>query len=195
MNKDQFINELDRNLNGIPYEEKKGIFYDYEEHFMIGLEKGETEEEICTALGDPKTIAKNYKVNYTIEEAKRNPSSNNIFKAVFAAISLTFFNLIFVLVPFILMWVVAIVLFAAALAVTSSGFGVFLSSLIPHLPYFIGLFGININPAASLLIGIGITCIGILFLIGDIYLSKYFYILTVKYLNWNISIIKKQGGD
>lgn len=195
MNKNQFISELDRNLNGIPYEEKKEIFYDYEEHFRIGLEKGKTEDEICIALGDPKTIAKNYKADYTIEEARKDPSSSNVLKAVFAAVSLTFFNLIFVLIPFILMWVVAIVLFAAALVVVSSGFGVFLSSLIPHIPHFIGLFSININPTASILIGIGITCIGILFLIGDIYLSKYFYVLTVKYLNWNISIIKKQGGN
>lgn len=190
MSKYEFLNTLEGSLRGIPYEDKRDIMYDYEEHFRIGNENGKTEHEIATSLGDPKTIAKLYRANYTLEKARSEPSSKNILRAIFAAISLGFLNLVFVLGPFIGICAVIIALFAAAAAVTGSGIIIFLSSFIPNLMNNVHIDNSFVIPAAALFIGIGITALGALFFIGVVYLAKYFYKGTMKYLNWNISIIK-----
>ncbi|MDZ5255118.1 DUF4097 family beta strand repeat-containing protein [Clostridium sp. LIBA-8841] len=74
MTKQEYLNELRRNLRGFSQEEIDDILYDYEEHFSIGLSSGKTEEEIAEDLGDPKDIAEQYKKakgNPTIEETAR----------------------------------------------------------------------------------------------------------------------------
>lgn len=190
MSKYEFLNALEGSLSGIPYEDKRDIMYDYEEHFRIGNENGKTEDEIASSLGDPKTIAKLYKANYTLEKAKGEPSSRNILKAVFAAISLGFLNLVFVLIPFTGICAIILALFAAAAAVTGSGVVIFLSSFIPYFLKYVHISNSPAIPAAALFIGIGTTALGTIFFIGVLYLAKYFYKGTMKYLNWNISIIR-----
>jgi len=61
MNKDEYLEKLTRLLKDMPKEDKEDILLDYEEHFMVGLEKGRTEEEISKALGDPETVANRLK--------------------------------------------------------------------------------------------------------------------------------------
>ena len=194
MNKSEFLNTIERCLGSLRYEEKKDILYDYEEHFRIGNENGKTEEEIAQALGDPRSIAKNYAANYTLEKAKSDPSSRNILEALFAGLSLGFLNLIIVLPIFISFVAVVFSLFAAAFAIIISGVAVFISSFLPindllsviSMPY-----DLYINPAVTLLTGVGLSAFGVLFGIGDCYLAKYFYKATVLYLNWTLNVIKK----
>lgn len=193
MTKSEFMNILEGLLNSIPYEDKKDIMYDYEEHFRIGLQNGKTEDEICNSLGEPKALAKLYRANYTLEVAQDRPSSANAIRAVFAAISLGFLNLVFVFGPFIAICAVVISLFVSALAVIISGIATIASPFIPILNTHVHILGsldiASIPPIAPILIGIGTTSLGLLFIIGDLYIAKYFYKVTMKYLKWNISII------
>lgn len=189
VNKSDFLNTLEDALNNIPYEDKKEIMYDYEEHFRIGAENGKTEDEICKSLGDPKVLAKLYKANYTFEIAREQPSSKNILRAVFSTISLGFLNLVFVFGPFIALCAVVLAFFMSGFAVTISGISLFLSTFIPWFSHHMHIGLSYISPLAKIFLGIGTTSLGILFIIADLYIAKYFYKGTIKYLKWNISII------
>lgn len=193
MIKKEYISILEKALGNFNKEEKDEILYDYEEHFAIGLEHGKTEEEIAVQLGDPRNIARQYKVTQTIEKAQEKPSITNIVNAVFSVVSLGFFNLMFVLGPFIGLIGVLIGLFGASAGVTVSGMGMMLGSLLfPLFPQYIYLG--NVSPLGLFLLGTGIFALGLLFIIFDCYFTKYIYRLTVKYLQWNLSFIKSKGG-
>lgn len=57
MNKEQFLEELEKNLSGLPRDEIEEIMEDYREHFNIGKKKKRREAEIAKSLGNPKEIA------------------------------------------------------------------------------------------------------------------------------------------
>lgn len=190
MNKSEFLGKLNKELKDIPEFDKKDILFDYDEHFAIGLEQGRNEEEIAESLGTPDVLAKQLKINYMINQAENTSSIGNIFKAVFATLGLGFFNLCFILGPFLGIVGVFIGLFAASGGIIISGvalfFGVFAQ---PFLPDFIN---IPFNPLVSIFLSIGLTALGILATIGCCYLAKAFYKVTIKYLKMNLNIISNK---
>jgi uncharacterized membrane protein len=189
MNRDEFMQTLTQGLQGIPEDEINDILYDYEEHFEVGLSKGKTEEEIARELGDPKSIAKSYKVSSKISEAENNPSPKNLFKAILAAMALGFFNLVIVLGPFILIVGLLIGLYAISISFIIGGVGSFFGTIVaPFFPYTINM---GVHPITSISIGTGLVALGLLLLIGSFYLTKLLYQGTLKYLRWNIDIIKR----
>ena len=58
MNKDDYLKELTRLLWKLPKDERDDVVSDYHEHFIIGIEKGRSEEEIAKAVGNPKKRGK-----------------------------------------------------------------------------------------------------------------------------------------
>lgn len=74
MNKDEYLEKITKLLKDMSKEDSKDILLDYEEHFMVGLEKGRTEEEISRALGNPEKVAKQIKVEYMIKKAEDKPT-------------------------------------------------------------------------------------------------------------------------
>lgn len=186
MNRDEFFSQLIINLNHMPKEERDDILSDYEEHFRIGHEDGRTEEEIAEALGNPYTIAKQLKGYHIIREDK-NTTSKRTFRTVFTAIALIFFNLVFTVGIFAGLIGILIGLFAVAIGVGVSGVAIFFGTIFqPILPQFIT---INAHPVVSIFSGIGLTALGILFFIGNCYLSKWFYNIIKKYAKMNLNII------
>ncbi len=193
MTKNEFLSILGEGLANLPNEERREILYDYEEHFVIGLENGKTETELVTELGDPRTIAKQYKATQIIEKAQQNPSITNIFNAIFSGVSLGFFNLIFVLGPFIGLIALLIGLFGASAGITIGGLGMLLGSIIyPFFPEYIAIG--NISPFALIFLGIGILALGMLFSILNCYIAKYIFKISVKYLQWNLNFMRIKGG-
>lgn len=192
MTKQEFINILTRSLAGLPSEDRGEILYDYEEHFRIGLGEGKTEEDIATSLGDPRTIARQFSANYHVLQAEADTSISNTFKAVLATLGLGFFNLVFVLGPFIGLLGVLFGLFVAAGAIIIAGVAVFAATLFgSFMPIAVdSTFLLFATPVATFFLSIGLICLGLLFLIGDIYLAKYFFAGTVRYLKFNMKIIK-----
>lgn len=189
MNRTEFIQTLRNALHGIPEEELKDILYDYEEHFQIGLSKGKTEAEISKELGNPKNIAKSYKASFTISEAENNPSSKNLLKAIVAATALGFFNLIIVLGPFLAIVGLLVGLYGVSIGFVIGGIGSFFGTIAaPFFPFTIYL---GVHPLTSISFGIGLVALGVLMLIGSFYLTKLLYQGTIKYLKWNIDIIKR----
>lgn len=78
-----------------------GSFYEYQEHFRIGLEEGKSEADIAQSLGDPNVIAKQFNVDHLVQKAEENTTVSNILKAVLATLGLGIFNLVFVLGSFL----------------------------------------------------------------------------------------------
>ncbi len=184
-NTNSFIESLRKELRFLPEEEIKDIIYDYEEHFQIGISKGKTEEEICKELGNPKNIAKSYRATYKIDLAEKNPSTKNLFTAIIAAISLGFFNLVFVLGPFLGLIGILFGIYGIGLAFVAAGGKVLLGMMI------FNFYSYNMHPITQVSFGIGFISLGLLILIGCFYLTKYLYSLTIRYLRWNIKLITK----
>ena len=187
MNKKEFLGRLSELIKDIPEEEKKDILFDYEEHFRIGLEKGRKEEEIAASLGDPKVIAKQSRASCILKEAEKTTSASNIIRAIFAAVGLGFFNLVIVLGPAIGLIGILVALFASAFAITVSGVAVLFGTLIG--PVFAWNVYIPFTAVVSIPLGIGLTALGLLSLIGAFYLAKFFYKLSIGYLKMNLQII------
>src|SRR4030042_631838 len=187
MDKKDFIKKLSAYLSGIPEEERQDVVNDFEEHFKEGLLEGRTEEEISDSLGDPKILANQLRASILISEAEKTTSASNITRAVFATLGVGFFNLLFVLGPFIGIAAVLVALFACAIAVTASGIAVFFASIFG--PVFSQYFVLSINPAGAIFMSMGATCFGILFFIGDICLAKLLYRMFVRYIKFNLRII------
>ncbi len=189
MNKKMFLQELSRYLYRIPQNERVDILADYEDHFSAGLEAGKTEEEIAASLGNPESIAKNFNADYVLKEADENRTAGNIFRAVIAIISLGFFNLVFVLGPFIGLLGVLFAFIVTGFAISAAGIGVFLASILsPALPTIVDM---SLHPLVAAFTGIGLTSLGLLILIGDYFLAKLFYSATISYLKLNIKIINR----
>jgi uncharacterized membrane protein len=189
VNRIEFMEQLRNGLKGISEEEIEDILYDYEEHFDIGLSKGKTEEEIAKELGNPRNISKTYRASATITTAENNPSPRNLFKAILAAMALGFFNLVIVLGPFIAIVGLLFALYAISVGFIIGGVGSFFGTIAaPFLPYRIN---VGMHPITSISFGIGLTALGVLIMIGSFYLTKLLYQGTLKYLKWNIDIIKR----
>ena len=187
MNKKEFLERLSELIHDLPKEEREDILFDYEEHFRIGIEKGREEGEIAVSLGDPKIIARQSRVGSIINEAEKTTSANNIIRAIFAAVGLGFFNLVIVLGPAIGLIGILVALFAVGFAVTISGIAVVFVTLMG--PVFVWNIYIPFAAVVSIPLGIGLTALGLLSIIGAFYLTKLFYKLSVNYLKMNLQII------
>jgi len=194
MNEKRFLQFLEKELSGIPQEEKKDILFDYREHFSMGKADGKSEEEIAKALGSPTTLARKYKAEYYVENAERNRTAANLFRAVLATLGLGFFNLVFVLGPFIGLLAILFALFAVSGAAVISGIAVFTEAAsLPfvfgnaHLPAFVAE-----NTAASAFLSVGLVSLGCLMLIAVGYVSVWVFRITLKYLKLNINIIARR---
>ena len=194
MKKDEYIGKLTKLLRKLPKEEKQDIISDYEEHFMIGLEKGRTEEEISEALGNPKTLAKQIKAEYMVKRAEDKQSAGSMFEAVLAATGLGIFNLIFVAVPAMFLVAILLTLFVFGGAMVFGGIYITLASiiqpLIPQYNFNVIIGDGLLNVLGGILVGVGLTILGLALLAGMYYVTRWLYGLAIKYLKMNLEIIK-----
>ncbi len=187
MDKKEFLRSLSKYLGNVPREDEKDILDDLEEHFEIGKKEGRSEEELAQSLGDPRALANQFRANIMLARAERETSAVNMTRAVFASLGLGFFNLIFVLGPFLIILSLVICLFAAATGITAGGITALLGTIFS--PLFPEVFNMLINPAVGVFGSIGLICFGVLFFIGDIYLIRGFFRMFIRYIKFNGRII------
>ena len=72
MNKEQFLDIMERQLVRLPKADRDDILSDYEDNFARGLEEGLSEEQVSERLGDPAELSKTYLENLP-EGAKGAP--------------------------------------------------------------------------------------------------------------------------
>src|SRR5699024_2143774 len=101
MNKEQFMTTLGHHLQALSQAERQDILSDIEEHFSVGLAKGETEEYITASLGSPEKIAEEILVNSNVDNIPKSSPPRNDTRTLFLGILLIIFNFIIVLGPFV----------------------------------------------------------------------------------------------
>lgn len=188
-NEQEYLNSLRSGLSGtIPNEEIEDILSDYTEHFRMGRVEGRSDEDLCHALGSPDDVAREIKATYMVSRAEQNRSCRNIWHAVLATLGLGLFNLVVVLVPFIILAVLLAVVFVVGAVCAVFGPVAFMIALLQVAGYpYANLW---LWPSAGVFFSIGITSLGLLLVIGDYYLARFFYHLGIRYLKWNIRVIK-----
>ncbi|MDD1693929.1 MAG: DUF1700 domain-containing protein [Methanoregula sp.] len=187
-NEQEYIRILRSRLEcTLPGEELDDIISDYAEHFRIGKANGRSEEELFRSLGSPEDVAREIRATHLVKKAENVRSCGNIFHAVLATLGLGLFNLVFVLIPFIILVVLLIVVFILGILFTIFGPAAFIYSVLQILG--IPAFAIWPSPVAGMFFSIGITSFGLLLVIGDYYLARFFYRIGIRYLKWNIGVI------
>ncbi|WP_456275183.1 HAAS signaling domain-containing protein [Bacillus sp. AK128] len=184
MENNKFLKRLNELLSKIPEQDRKEMLYDFEEHFSIGVANGRSEQEMIDELGDPNIIARDLLAEYRITRAESDQSLPNITKAVIATISLSFFNLVFILGPVLGIFGVYVGLCATAFILTISPLAI-IGSII-----FNGFEDVVFLTFASM-----VTCsLGILLSIAMIYVGKFLYRTILTYIRFNVRIIKGEKG-
>jgi uncharacterized membrane protein len=193
MTKEKFLSDLKGALGRMSDEERREVVYDYEEHFRMGLAAGKTEDQISQSLGNPRLIGRSYAMESLLEEPKGggDVKAASVLRAVFASISLTFFNVIFILGPFLGLVGVLIGLWATAVALAASGVGVVLFPIGALVAP--GLFSmVGMNLAFVIFAGIGVAGLGLLAGIGMWKLTQLFVRGTAAYLRFNARIVTRR---
>ena len=147
----------------------------------LTIEKKAKEEIKCNKK-TKKESRKAEKRSRTVESSGNSPS-----KKVLITIAVILFNLIFVVGIFFGLLGVLIGLFAAGLSIAVAGVVTFVASIISISGS--ELFSLGVHPSAGIFISIGVTALGLLFLIGDWYIAKLFCFVTSKYARFNYRLI------
>ncbi|MFD1675720.1 HAAS signaling domain-containing protein [Alicyclobacillus fodiniaquatilis] len=182
MNAQSFLDELKRHLHKLSPSERDDVLYDFREHIQMAMESGKDELEAVQGLGDPKTIAKEILADKFIEAASAKPNVSNIMRAIFAAVSLGFFNLVIVIGPV-----------CGCIGVLAGMFAASVSLVVSPL---IGLAMIweNYPSPTTIIFAMCFTeGIGMLLSIAFIMLAKVFGRAMIRYLRLNVRIVK--GGQ
>jgi uncharacterized membrane protein len=188
-NEQEYIRLLRNRLEGtLPADELDDLLMDYSEHFRMGKANGRSDEELWRSLGSPDDVAREIKAVHLVKKAEDVRSCSNIFHAVIATLGLGLFNLVFVLVPFMLLLVMLLVVFIIGVIFAVFGPVAFIWSVLNLAG--VGVSDVWLSPLAGIFISIGITSLGLLLVMGDYYLARFFYHMGIRYLKWNIGVIK-----
>jgi uncharacterized membrane protein len=177
----KFMSKLEILLSRVPEHDRKEMLYDYEEHFAIGLVNGKTEAELIAELGDPHLIARDLLADYRIGKAEQDKTPTNMLRAIIATISLSFFNLVFIIGPVAGLFGAYVALCGVALIFTLLPLVIFISSF---LGYSYESFAVNF------FVSLTIFSLGVLMSIGMIHVGKFFYNIVLRYIKFNVKIIK-----
>jgi len=182
MNKLQFLKLLRSELGTMPIKEQNELLEDYETHYAFGQQEGKTEEEISIELGDPLQLAveaiEEYHRNYPLNSKPTATRSRTILSIV----GLFMLNFVLAVVPLgISIWAVWVCLFvSSAIFVITPVLALF--DFIIH-SYFV---------SGKLFASLMLSGVGILLVIGVIYVGKMLRTISISYYNWNVRVIR--GG-
>lgn len=183
MRQEQFMSSLSHYLKPLSHVEREDILQDFKEHFINGLADGKTEKDISASLGSPEQIAKDMLANYHLEKATKTATTGNVFRAVWAAIGLSFFNLIIVLGPFIALVAIIFSGWVSGASFVVAPFLILLKFVLQPISFEIFEVFLSLTMAG----------LGILVLIGMYYVTKYAFKGFILYLKFNTKLIK--GGS
>lgn len=175
------MTKLEYLLGKLPEHDRREMLYDYEEHFEIGLENGRSEANLIEELGDPHIIARDLLADYHISKADKDKTASNMARAIIATVSLSFFNLVFIIGPVTAILGTYVALCGVALGLTLLPLVIIGASI---LGYSHESFSVNF------FVSLTAFSLGMLMSIGMIYVGKFFYNLILRYIKFNIKIVK-----
>ncbi|MCU7558203.1 DUF1700 domain-containing protein [Macrococcus capreoli] len=181
MSKNEFLNRLYQQLQGLDQNEIDSIMYDYEEHFEMGLYDGKSESQIVSELGSPEKIAKELRTTTIVRKAENTPNTQNIMQAVMATLGLGFLNLFF-MIPVIFSYIgmlISLIFIAATFL---------LSPIIFGLDYFIN--GADAVSTFEIFMTIALFGLGLIAIPVISFIIKLSNKLLMSYIRWNINTVK-----
>ncbi|WP_426704321.1 HAAS signaling domain-containing protein [Staphylococcus shinii] len=181
MRRTEYLKILHKHLKHLDDNERQDIINEYDTHFYSGMEEEKTEDQISEELGDPQQLAKQLNANASIEKAEQSNNISDVSHAVVSVMGLSLLNFFVILIPFII--ILSIVL---SLIVTTLSF-IFTPIALLVKAVMVGFQEIMLLEVytTGVLFGLGLILFVITYLI-----TKGFYILCVKYLKWNIKVVK-----
>jgi uncharacterized membrane protein len=178
MNRTEFINMLTRTLEERKIQDVDEIIAEYEQHFVLKMADGYSEEEIAARLGDPKALGKQFD-----SEAKKTATGN---KAI-VTIGLALVDIL-VIVLFVLLFTWVIVMGAAVVVFATVGvfliFPLNISNLLPNMPFFV-----------ALIFAVMIFALAVLAAVGAVYFWLYARQLLRSYFRWHRNTLAAAGGE
>lgn len=213
MNRYQYLEQLDRMLSSLPYDQRREIMYDYEEHFKEAMADGQDEESIIERLGPPEKVASQYATVLapidTKEKSEKKPESFNENRAqqtktlppnkpnlneprgnssagkFIIAMFLIMFNFLFVIWLYIGHWCVLFGLTLTGIVLVVAGIVVIAASFVT-IPISIPFQ----QPLLIFLTGLVLICVGGLMLIVLYYIIRLTCFVTAKYVKWNMHLVR-----
>lgn len=203
MNKNEFLKKLDIQLESLPYDERRDIMYDYEEHFKSGLADGKSEEQIADELGNPENIAASYVPNLHKSD-RAQTEQGNINNVRYSGsgmynipllIGMIFFNILFIGV-YLALWAVLMALFVVGMALVISSIAILIVCIIRTPLSFVTLpFNIINNPFLGFLTFVFVASLGGLVIIGSSVALKNYANFTIRYIEWNKKIVRSDNYE
>lgn len=128
MNKQAYLDALQKALAGLPPETVARTMAYYEQRFIDGMVAGRSEEEIAEELGEPRKIAMTLRANVHMDAFQQTKSPANWARMAVSFIGLAVFNL-FMVVPAMVFASLLTAVYACAFAFYLSGVAITASGL------------------------------------------------------------------
>jgi len=190
----EYLDILRDRLTGyITHEDLEEVLEEYAGHFAIGKSRGRTEEELCTALGDPEDVVKEIRAAYLIHKAEQNRSAGTIWQATRATTHLHGLSSAAVIVPFVLCSIVFGLVLIAGLAMICGGAVLLFLAVIKLLGIALTLPW-HLSPEPGILTALGIFVLGIIVIVVDVWLAHFFGRLTIRHLKGKLPARKDAGS-
>lgn len=189
MTKEDFLNELRRELRGLSLVEIDEVIRDQEEFIRDAMSAGRTEAEVVASLGRPKDFADSLKLEYRVKKINEAPNLwskySEVIKSFGLLLALAPLNILllfplFVIVSFMFTWAFFSLqfIFYSSIATMVS----FLSGI------FMGFFSANYAFVVLLCLGSFFLSIASLILLYEV--AKAIAKVFVVYVNWNLEVVK-----
>lgn len=180
MNKEQYLKKLAANLSKLKVPNVEEILGDIAEYFDCAMRDGESVEEICARLGEPKKLAREYRAQHFIAQAHAKASPRSMARAFASSAALGIINFLYVLFVVTVGYIILAAFYVASVCIALGG----VAALVAGVP-LAGLTGPGFV-AATVFAGIAVICVGILAFIGTMKLAGLFKKANMKFLT-NIS--------
>lgn len=195
MNKQAFLAALDKNLSGLPKEDREKSLSFYEEMINDRMEDGASEEEAVAAIGTVEEITAQVLADIPLTKlvkAKVRPSrALKVWEIVLLILGapvwlpLLLIAVVMVLMVYVVMWAGIVTLYAGDLSLAVGGvactIGAFLYA--GHVPTLLVVLGMGL-----VCMGLGIFCF-----FGLNQLTKYILVFSRKVLPWLKSLFIRKG--
>lgn len=128
MNKTEYMNTLQHELQDLPAELRVETLAHYEQLFADGLAAGKSEHEITEKLANPRLVAAQKRANARFQNLKNDFSIGNIFTLFIALVGVAIFNF-FMLIPAFIYGAFLFVAYLSSLCLYGAGIVVFAASI------------------------------------------------------------------
>ncbi|PKM66008.1 MAG: hypothetical protein CVU95_12880 [Firmicutes bacterium HGW-Firmicutes-2] len=184
----EFLTSLDAALIKYKVNDRFRIIAHYKNQLDQVESKPEELEKMLSRFGDPDQIAATYRKKETSQLVE--PIGIKFIKSFFIGMGLLLFNLIFVLGIYAGIWGIVIGFLGGGIGLFFSGIALLISTFfslpgITHLPLLLIEHPVLMGSSSILLVGSGSF-----FIILSIWFIKYWCMLTVKYVKWNMQLIR-----